>query len=296
VTAGGARTEEDLAESAALARRTAGASCRRDPRTGESCAFYHGLWQDLRAVGLGSNVAYHATFFERAFAHVARGAPRILVSGAADDAVLAHVLAASDANGLAPRVTVLDLCDTPLLANQRYAARAGRAIATLRADMFEHEPAEPYDAIVAHSFIGYFPPAERRRLFLRWASMLAPSGAIVIVNRVRAGDPEAAVSFGPAEAAAFCAAVEERLRPVLSEEELALQCERARAYVRGHRVHRLPEGEIEGHLAAAGARVVLATTVTADDPRSREVGGGVAVASNARYACVAAVLGAAGAR
>jgi hypothetical protein len=57
--------------------------------------------------------------------------------------------------------------------------------------------------------------------------------------------------------------------------------------VRRHRAHPLPEGEIEGHLAAADMEVALATIVTANDPRSRDVGGGVAVASNARYACIA---------
>jgi len=279
--------DEQLAETAAFARRTAGASCRRDPKTGESCAWYHGLWQDLRAVGLGSKVSFQADFFAEAFSRVKKEAPRALVAGAADDAVLTHVLAACGASAVEPRVTVLDLCDTPLVLNERYAARVGRAIATVRVDMLEHAPEEPYDAIVAHSFVGYFPPAKRRELTLRWASMLAPSGVLILVNRIRAGDPEAPVSFGANEAAAFCAAVEERLRSSLSAEELATQVARAGTYVRNHVVFALPEGEIESHLAAAGLEVAIAKTVTAHDPRSRGVGGGVAVASNARYACIA---------
>ncbi|MGO8994644.1 MAG: class I SAM-dependent methyltransferase [Polyangiaceae bacterium] len=284
------RTADDqLAESAAFARRTAEGSCRRDPKTGESCAWYHGLWQDLRAVGLGSKVAYQAAFLAEAFAHVRGRAPRVLLSGAADDALLTNVLEACDANGLLPRVTVLDLCGTPLVLNERYAARTGRAITTVRADMCEHAPAEPYDAVVAHSFIGYSPPAERRRLIQRWGSILAPSGALILVNRVRAGDPELPLAFGAREAAAFCAAVDDRLRPSLSADELAMQLARAAAYVRNHVVYALPDGEIEGHFAVGGFDVAVTSMVTADDPRSRDVGGGVAVASNARYACIVGV-------
>ena len=277
-------------DDAALARRTADATCRRDPATGETCAWYHGLWQDLRAIGLGSGVAHQTRFFTDAFAIVAEAtrAPRVLVAGAADAAIVTAIFAACDALGVAPRVTVLDRCDTPLAMNARFAARAGRPIATIRADVFEHAPRETYDAIVAHSFVGYFVPETRGTLVAQWASMLRPSGSLAIVNRVRAGNPDAPMTFDPRESAAFCAAVEERLWATLSPAELAMQTARAAAYVRNHRVHPLPEGELEAAFGAAGLRVVHRDIATADDPRGRDVGGGVAVASNARYACLVA--------
>jgi hypothetical protein len=282
------RTEDESpAESAAFARRSAGGSCRFDPAVGESCAWYHGLWQDLRAIGLGSSVGYQQSFFARAFALIATRAPRVLVSGAADHAIFASLLEACDALDLDPRTTILDLCDTPLRLNERFAARAGRAIDTVRTDIFDYAAAGSYDAIIAHSFIGYFPPAGRRRLVQHWASMLAPSGVAIVVNRIRSGDPTVAQSFGEREAAAFCAAAGERLRPLLNEADLSIQVGRAAAYVRNHRVHPLPAGELEAHLAAANLGVAIATMITADDSRSHDVGGGVAVASDARYACVA---------
>lgn len=277
-------------DDAALARRTADATCRTDPATGETCAWYHGLWQDLRAIGLGSGIAHHPRFFADALAIVAEAtrAPRVLVAGAADAAIAAAVFAASDALGLAPHVTVLDRCDTPLALNTAFAARAGRPIATIRADVFEHAPREAYDAIFAHSFVGYFAPRTRRALVAQWASMLRPSGSLAIVNRLRAGDPDTPVTFDARGAAAFCAAVEERLRATLAPAELATQTARAAAYVRNHRVHPLPEGELEAAFDAAGLRVAYGDVATADDPRGRGVGGGVAVASNARYACLVA--------
>jgi hypothetical protein len=200
--------DASLAEVSRLAREMAEAVCWRDPGTGESCAWYHGLWPDLRAVGLGSSVSYHADFLAQAFARVRKSKPRVLVSGAADHAILAHVFAACDANAIDCEVTVIDRCETPLRVNVWYAARAGRSIATCRTDVFEHASTVPYDVVVAHAFLGYFQPERRRALFRHWRSMLAPSGAIVIVNRVRGGDPSEPVAFGQRDAEVFSAIAE----------------------------------------------------------------------------------------
>ncbi len=278
--------DDPIDECAELARGMATTRCRRDPRTGESCAWYHGLWSDLRAVGLGSRVSYQADFLGRIVPLVTRQRPRVLVAGAADHAILAHVLAACDAHAIAPQVTILDRCETPLRLNEWYATRVGRSIATRHADMFEHRPSDPYDLIVAHSFIGYFPPERRQSLFLHWSAMLAPSGVLAVVNRVREGDPRAFLTFGAREAAAFRAAAEARLRPRLSAAALVAQLDRAGAYVRNHGVHPLPREELSSLFASAGLRVDVSLDVAASDDRNRELAG-VAVVSNATYACVA---------
>ena len=92
----------------------------------------------IHIFGLGSSVSYHADFLAQAFARVRKSKPRVLVSGAADHAILAHVFAACDANAIDCEVTVIDRCETPLRVNVWYAARAGRSIATCRTDVFEH--------------------------------------------------------------------------------------------------------------------------------------------------------------
>jgi len=277
--------DDPLTEIAALAREMAESVCRRDPRTGESCAWYHGLWPDLRSVGLGASVSSHAGFFGKAFERMPRRRPRVLVSGAADHALLATVLSTCGAASIEPEVTVLDQCETPLRLNAWYAARAGRSIATCRDDVFEHTPAAPYDVVVASSFIGYFPPERRLALFGHWRSMLGESGLVAVVNRVRGGDPRTPVTFGPRDAEAFREAAEARLRPPLDEPTLRRQLDRVASYVRKQYAYPVSHEDLLATFAGAGLAVTVSTTVTPDDRRSGDIGG-VAVASSATYACV----------
>jgi len=54
--------EEPLMFSAPVARQTASRLCRKDPISGEDCSWYHGLWQDLRLMGLAAAPAQQADF------------------------------------------------------------------------------------------------------------------------------------------------------------------------------------------------------------------------------------------
>ena len=85
--------EEPLRESAPLARRLAPVLCRRDPQSGESCAWYHGVWQDLRRLGLVTTARTNGAFFVETFRELARaGHRRVLISACADQSLLAHLL------------------------------------------------------------------------------------------------------------------------------------------------------------------------------------------------------------
>src|SRR5688572_27639449 len=108
--------DEPLAESAPLARKLAPSLCAVDPRTGERCDWQHGLWQTLRLLGLITTPVHHAEFFRGAFAGLEDGA-RILVSGTADYAMLAQVIAVSRE----AKITVLDVCGTSVELNRWYA-------------------------------------------------------------------------------------------------------------------------------------------------------------------------------
>jgi 2-polyprenyl-3-methyl-5-hydroxy-6-metoxy-1,4-benzoquinol methylase len=276
---------EDEHELAAIARDEADTVCWRDPATGDSCAYYHGLWQDLRAVGLGASAANQAGFMADAFALVDAPSPRVLVSGAADHGVLAQVLAACDAHALAPDVTVLDRCEMPLRVNVRFAAARGRAITVCRADILEHAALASYDVIVGHAFLGYFSPDRRRALFQHWASMLRPRGMVVVINRIRGGDPERPVGFTADSASRFLAIAQQQLAPRLSASDLTKQMRRADLYVHNHRVYPLSHEDLAACMTTAGLDVRASTVVTANDPRARDVGG-IAVASDASYACM----------
>lgn len=207
----GVSPDEALEEAARLAREQAGALCRRDPATGESCAWHHGLWPTLRLLGLATAPALHGEFLRPALAGVGGERPRVLLSGAADHALLALALAAFGARK--PQTTVLDVCDTPLLLNRWYAERVGRSVATRRANILDFEEADPFDVICTHAFLGNFDTAQRVALARRWHALLKPGGKAIMVNRLRPGCEARWIAFSVEQVWAFRARVEEAAKP-----------------------------------------------------------------------------------
>jgi SAM-dependent methyltransferase len=203
----GAHHSEDLEEAAALARAQAPQLCRRDAGTGHSCAWNHGLWPTLRLLGLVTEPALHGEFLRTALGEVAGDAPRVLLSGAADHALLAQVLAAFA--GRTPRITVLDICETPLMLNRWYAERAGIAIDTHRSDILNFEVPQAFDAVCTHAFFGNFDQARRAALASKWHALLKPGGRAVTVNRLRPGREPRWVAFSVDQVWAYRARVEE---------------------------------------------------------------------------------------
>jgi len=114
---------------------------------------------------------------------------------------------AHGALGARAQITVVDRCETPLMLNRWYAARAGASIATARADILELREAQAYDAICTHSFLVLFSPEQRRALLARWRGLLRPGGKVVTVVRLREADDGDFTGFSPAQAQAFLAEV-----------------------------------------------------------------------------------------
>lgn len=195
--------DEALEEAALIAHRQAPALCRRDPSSGESCAWHHGLWPSLRALGLVTEPALHGEFLRRGLAALASAGarPRLLLSGAADHALLAQALAALGAGG--SEVTVLDLCETPLMLNRWYAERIGETICTHRSDILDLTAAEPFDAICTHAFLGNFDGQQRVALMAKWRELLQPGGRVITVNRLRPGTEAGRITFDPEQARAY---------------------------------------------------------------------------------------------
>jgi len=187
-----ATIEEPLVESAPLAWRLAPQLCRKDPATGEDCAWYHGMWQVLRLMELASSAAQRVEFYRDAIQASCAGlrTPRILISGAADYAMLAVVIAAFDDRGATPAITVIDLCETPLHLSRWYAERKGYRIETVCADILEYRAPAPFDVVCSDGIFSRFAPVDRPALVATWREALRPGGRFMTTNRLRPGSPE----------------------------------------------------------------------------------------------------------
>lgn len=220
---------------------------RRHCRTGEqgtTCAWYHGFWPFLRSLGLAASPDRHRRFFLGALgARAEAGDARVMVSGAADHSMLAHVLEAwtgvatrsapAPVRRFPPDVTVVDVCPTPLVHCARYARGVGDRVATVAADVTELATGEPVDVACTHSFLSQFAPADRSRLVGAWHGLLRPGGRVVTTARISPPGTPDRVSFSPLQAAAFERVVVERAARAAhgaSGEDLGELAAAARAY------------------------------------------------------------------
>lgn len=265
--------------------------CRRDSASGESCAWYHGLWQDLRVIGLAASPERQTQFFLDAFHEFAKGPGRlrVLISGAADYSILACVLWACVENAIEVDVTVVDWCETPLLLNTWYAEWAGRSVATVRADILEYQPDRPFDVICSHSFLGQFTRDRRPGLVRQWARLLRPGGMVLAVNRLRPTDGPRELKFSPVEAREFCVQVALRIGriPALSPHDRQQIVRRARIYVERSQTYSLAAEELASLFEQNGFQIDHVSSILSSDPQNRDIGG-KAIPKDARHACLLA--------
>lgn len=184
--------DEPLSVSAPLARAAAEKLCRVDDSTNISCAWYHGAWQYFRQLGMVASPARHGGFFHNTLRALAEtgNSDRVLVTGAADYSIYAHVLNAYRLAGVDPQVTIFDRCETPLHMCRWYADHVSEQVQTERIDVLEIEPAQMFDVICTHSFIHQFSPVDRPAVIAAWHRALRPGGTVVTNTRLdrSAGD------------------------------------------------------------------------------------------------------------
>jgi SAM-dependent methyltransferase len=196
-----AALEEPLLEAASVARRLAAVLC--PGIDGKDCSALHGLWPYLRILGLAADPNRHRAFFDAALGTLAGrgGFGRVLVSGAADQGMLARVASAYAAASAPFDGTVVDVCGTPLALVNAYAQRCHLSVRTLVADARDFAASQPFDVVCTHSLLPNLPVTERPRLVERWARLLRRDGKLVTVTRI---DPEGTSSpAGPSQAHAF---------------------------------------------------------------------------------------------
>ena len=236
--------EEPLAESAPVAEELAEKRCLIGP-DGISCAWNHGFWQYLRLLELVLSPSSRVAFYREAFARVQRPSPRILISGASDYSMLAVVLAAFRDRKMQPRVTVIDVCETPLALSRWYAERVSASIEVHAIDVRDYDSQEPFDAVCSDGFFGRFRQDERPTVVARWKALLRPSGIAVTLNRVRGGADNGPIAFNAAQQQAFSEAVRRAAAACAGLEAQAdALAERAALYAERHFTYPVSQGEL----------------------------------------------------
>lgn len=195
--AGFIEVSEPLTESAMLAHQWSKSLC-------ENCASYHGAWQILRVLGVLNSMRSDDDFLISMLdMEISKGARKILVSGAADYALQARIMAVAKRTGATPEITVIDLCDTPLELNNWYAGRIGVSIETLKENILQYHNPGHFDLVCTHSFLPFFDPVERIKLLKSWWNCLAPGGAVLTAQRVRPDDKSEKHGFSKNQAHDF---------------------------------------------------------------------------------------------
>jgi SAM-dependent methyltransferase len=193
--------DEPLADSAPVAWSLAERLCAGDPQSHDSCLWYHRIWQYLRLLDIISSIRTNTPFLLATLARLAPSHPRVLISGTADYAMLAHLREAYRSRPL--DVTMLDRCATSVAINQWYADRYGLAMTPVCGDALAIETDRPFDLVCTHNFVGRFDTEARQRLVNRWHTVLRPGGVVVTTQRVRPGDRARMASYTGAEAHAL---------------------------------------------------------------------------------------------
>lgn len=178
--------DEPMVQSAPLMNYLAGAVCNGSYMDKEDCSWYHGIWQYLRIFDMVSTPTWHPTLYIPNLQKLANEVPnaRILVSGTADYSTLAHIIWAFDSESANARITVLDLCQTPLILCQWYARHHKHELSVVQEDILKYK-AEPFDAIVTDAFLTRFDSNKRMDIIKKWGTLLKEGGKVITTLRIR---------------------------------------------------------------------------------------------------------------
>lgn len=197
--------EEPMITTAPIANFLSEVVCKGGYMSKEDCSWYHSVWQYLRIFNMVSTPTWHANFYKDALGNLAKTGSyqRTLVSGTADYSMLAHLIWSYRLQNVEPKVTVLDLCETPLLLCKWYAKLISGDVDTYVGSIFEHDPPDKYDLIVTDAFLTRFTSSERISVVNKWSSLLRSNGCIVTTLRIEPSMTEECVKTTSLQSDAF---------------------------------------------------------------------------------------------
>jgi SAM-dependent methyltransferase len=204
----------------------------------DDCGWYHASLPTLRLLGVFDSPGSDDDFLLPAFAReIERGAARVLVSGCADAAMLARLVACLPGDRKV-EIVVLDRCRTPLELCRDYAAQHGLPIELVHSDILDYR-AGTFDFICTHSFLSFFDANARDELARVWWQLLRPGGCVVTAQRIRVGATPGLIGYGEAEALALAEDAAQRASGRVEETSVTTEAARkaAEAWTRNYFAH-----------------------------------------------------------
>jgi len=225
--------EEPMVQTAPLMDLLSSAVCSGSYMAEEDCSWYHGVWQYLRVFDLVSTPTWHPELYLPKLRILAKNKPnaKILISGTADYSTLAHVLWAFDSENQNCDVTVVDLCQTPLIMCQWYARKTNHKINTCQSDILQFGEKDFYDAIVTDAFLTRFNNKERSQIIAHWSELLPSGGRIITTIRIHGSNSSEKVLAKPDQVDIFRSRALQQAKRwqdflPLSPEEIAIKAQR----------------------------------------------------------------------
>lgn len=206
---------EDLPRIAAEAYELAGRLCG-------DCRELHALWPYARLTRASTGVERHQSGLEAQLqAFFDQGLRDVLIAGAADSALLAHVARAGAQHEI--RIVVFDICDTPLELCRRFAQEWSLPVETVRQDLFELDVAHRFDVVLMHGTLNFIAADRHARVLRRIQRSMRPGGRLELLFNT--GRPLAHVRAAEtrAEYAAFILGELKRLGIPLPDREDAMR-------------------------------------------------------------------------
>lgn len=190
---------------------------------GKSCASYHAIFPRLAEVYEASSPLWHKEFYRSAIgsAVVDRGmkAPDVLVLGTATTELPRMVREEIDSLNPEARLTVADICNTPLITSRTLGIIRPGVDRTIKLDALDsgQYPQEEYMGIFTDAFLTRFTPEQRKQVLANIATHTHPYGHFVTTWRIGNG------SYGDMSAKSrFMERCIEKLNPKTLGELLAI--------------------------------------------------------------------------
>lgn len=177
------KLKESFLQSAPLAIMLGDYLCKGDLLDITSCAWYHKIHQILKILELIPSSLGHEKFLTTELTLTEYKSDdaenNILICGASDYEILAYVIAANS-NKIHPKITIVNLCPTPINLCLWYAAQNGITVSVINENPLNLETDTKYDIITTENLLSMVANDHRLKLLQKWWSLLSDEGKLVL--------------------------------------------------------------------------------------------------------------------